>query len=352
MFDERALASLLEQIIVEPFQQSERQTHAQAVDAAWPEPSPGRREIAPKERHRLHSMTKTWRQSGGVRGFGIGEKIAGAQRTNDLAIRIYVEQKQPISALAHPVPSTLELPDFGTIPTDVVEIGRVVAQLDTGRYRPALPGCSIGHWNSTAGTLGCYVRKRGDPTRTYILSNAHVLAINGSGFGMPGDPIVQPGPLDGGRRPHDIIASLAELCPIDFTMPNLVDAAIAEVIDPTVVTTLTARGGPVAAGSIVRTPRRGTKVQKFGRTSDYSVAEILDVNAILETDYETPHGTKKALFTNQIVCTKCSDAGDSGSLITTLTGRPVGLLFAGSKAITVANRISDVLSALDIDILR
>lgn len=105
----------------------------------------------PKERHRLHSMTKTWRQSGGVRGFGIGEKIAGAQRTNDLAIRIYVEQKQPISALAHPVPSTLELPDFGTIPTDVVEIGRVVAQLDTRRYRPALPGCSIGHWNRRPG---------------------------------------------------------------------------------------------------------------------------------------------------------------------------------------------------------
>jgi len=350
MFDERALASLLEQIIVEPFRQTEGQTRAQAA-AAWPEPSGGRQEIAPRERQRLHSLTKVWRQSGGVCGFGIGEKIAGAQRTNDIAIRIYVEQKQPISALTNPVPSKLELPDFGIIPTDVVEIGRVVALLDTGRYRPALPGCSIGHWKSTAGTLGCYVRKRGDPTRTYVLSNAHVLAINGSGYGMPGDAIVQPGPLDGGQLPHDMIASLAEIHPIDFSKPNLVDAAIAEVIDPTVVTTLTA-GGPVAAGSIVRTPRRGTKVRKFGRTSGYSIGEILDVNAILETDYETPHGTKKALFTNQIVCTKCSDAGDSGSLITTLTGRPVGLLFAGSEAITVANRISDVLSALDIDILR
>lgn len=346
MFDERALAALLEQIIVEPFQLRSPRLATQSMPAARSPKLPSER-----ERIRLHSMTQAWRSRGGVRGFGIGEKIVGAKRTGDLAIRIYVDRKKPVAGLSDPVPPSLELPDFGVVPTDVVEIGRVVAQMDTARYRPAMPGSSIGHVSTTAGTFGCLVRRRGDPGRTFILSNAHVLAVNGAGYGNTGDAVVQPGPLDGGIGGHDTIATLAEAIPIDFGGMNAVDAAIAEVADAADVTTLTARG-PVAAGRIVRSPRRGTLVRKFGRTSDYSVAEILDVHATLDIEYETPHGRRSATFFNQVLLTKCSDSGDSGSLVTTLSGRPVGLLFAGSESNTVINRIHDVLSALDVEIVQ
>src|SRR3989449_7150169 len=80
----------------------------------------------------------------------------------------------------------------------------------TRRIRPAPGGVSIGHIQITAGTLGILARRNGRPV---ILSNNHVLANQNAG--RVGDPILQPGPADGGRL-QDTIARLVDFVPIQF----------------------------------------------------------------------------------------------------------------------------------------
>ena len=75
------------------------------------------------------------------------------------------------------------------------------------RLRPLRIGCSIGHFRITAGTLGVVVRRRGGRPLA-ILSNNHVLANENRG--KQGDAILQPGRYDGGQKPEDTVAQLAE----------------------------------------------------------------------------------------------------------------------------------------------
>lgn len=89
-------------------------------------------------------------------------------------------------------------------------------------------------------------------------------------------------------------------------------------------------------------------VQKSGRTTGRTTGTIQTVNATVSVDYGAGCGTAK--FVGQFIVTPggFSAPGDSGSLILTnnTAKKPVGLLFAGSSTITVANRIADVLGAL------
>ena len=59
-------------------------------------------------------------------------------------------------------------------------------------------------------------------------------------------------------------------------------------------------------------PARGMNVHKCGRTTEYTMGTIDDVDASVNVNYGTA-GT--ALFTNQIVTGDMSDGGDSGSLV-------------------------------------
>ena len=49
---------------------------------------------------------------------------------------------------------------------------------------------------------------------SFLLSNNHVLAH--SNAGLQGDPILQPGPIDGGQNPADVVARLERFIPITF----------------------------------------------------------------------------------------------------------------------------------------
>ena len=111
--------------------------------------------------------------------------------------------------------------------TDVIETGPIFALQDpTEKMRPARPGISIGHYQITAGTLGCLVQRDG---QVYILSNNHVLAkVNSLALGTS---ILQPSIPDGGRKGEDEVAELLRVVPIEFDgLPNLVDAAIAKLV--------------------------------------------------------------------------------------------------------------------------
>jgi hypothetical protein len=308
-----------------------------------------------------------------VVGVGLGYKVSQGVSTGELSLIVSVTRKADVSALAAEdlVPRALE-----GVKTDVVETGRLRA-LDLGprdRWRPVVPpGVSIGHYRITAGTFGCLVR-RGD--EVFILSNNHVLAdVN---RGQPGDAVLQPGPADGGT-PDDRIATLADYVPIDFGTSeaecpyatllaktlnyvagalgsshqlqavkktagvNRVDAALARPLSPDLVKNeILYIGAPTGVGEATL----GTEVQKAGRTTGHTQGFVTQIDATVRIDYEGP----SALFSGQIVAGPMSQGGDSGSAVLDMGKRVVGLLFAGSDAATIFNPISEVLTALNVEL--
>jgi hypothetical protein len=283
---------------------------------------------------------------------GIGDKLTEGEPAGELALRVYVERKRPKAKLTNPVPKTVAVPGVGELTTDVIEIGKIVPEMFTQRVRPAMPGCGVGHRDVKVGTFGCLVRRNGDSRTLYILSNAHVLA-NGA-LGQSGDVVLQPGRHDGGSLADDSIAVLSDFVPFSFTetgFPNLVDAAIAKVkrrssVSPGLrVLNLT----PVGVG---RTLRRGMHVKKVGRTTDYTTGVIQDIHFRLSLQYQRPTGASKGRvgFRDQVLCTRYSAGGDSGSIILNSSNRVIGLHFAGSPSGSVFNRISHVFDALDLEV--
>ncbi|MEU0519019.1 hypothetical protein [Streptosporangium sp. NPDC006007] len=220
----------------------------------------------------------------------------------------------------------------------------------TKRVRPAYGGVSVGHFQITAGTLSTCAYDAsafpGVPQRYYILSNNHVLA--NSNAAAIGDPILQPGPADGGTYPTDVIARLSRFVPIQFMHPNqpaplnYVDAAVAEGkfedLNREIYWVGPLRG-------LLPAPTLGLVVQKCGRTTNYTTGTVQNINATIDVNYGNG---RVARFARQILTTNMSAPGDSGSLISDLEERAVGLLFAGSTAVTVINPITLVQQLLGI----
>lgn len=313
-----------------------------------------------------------------VIGVASGIKWKNGQPTGEPALLILVSQKLPKDAITKKdlIPGKCQ-----DMQTDVLAIGNVFAsaepdpppepiiesadaQVLISRVRPAKGGYSVGHKNITAGTIGTCVYKMlpggsinpathgvGIPPKFYILSNNHVLA--NSNLGAIGDSILQPGPIDGGVDPADRIARLSEFIPITFApaVPladhrNLIDAAIAEGnfsdLDREIYWSCCVRGWRQKANVTV-----GTLVKKTGRTTNFTTGRITAVNATVDVNYG---GGRTARFRDQILTTPMSAGGDSGSLITTLDNVAVGLLFAGSAQVTIANQIENVRNLLRVEV--
>lgn len=319
-----------------------------------------------------------------VVGVALGTKWSGGRDTGEKAITVLVDTKLPHEMLRDDdlVPATL-----AGVPTDVQEVGVLqagrsiappkangsstvlddvpapalsrpdeLAREQVGpftlakKFRPAFGGLSVGHFKITAGTYGTAVYDAsalpGKPPRYYILSNNHVLA--NSNAAAIGDPILQPGPFDGGVVPTDVIARLSRFVPIKFIQPgqpvplNFVDAAIAEGqfhdLDRRIFWVGELKGTNVA-------PAVGTLVQKTGRTTNWTTGRITNINATVDVNYG---GGRVARFAQQLLTTDMSAGGDSGSLVADLSENAVGLLFAGSPVVTVINRISLVEASLGI----
>lgn len=141
----------------------------------------------------------------------VGVAVGHKNETGDPAVVVLVEEKMPLTALA--VEDVIP-PELEGMRTDVVEVGYLRAlQTPQDRFRPVPGGVSIGHFKVTAGTLGVMVKDTTTGER-YILSNNHVLA--NSNEASIGDPIVQPGVLDGGSVPADVVAELYKFIPLAF----------------------------------------------------------------------------------------------------------------------------------------
>ena len=103
-------------------------------------------------------------------------------------------------------------------------------------------------------------------------------------------------------------------------------------------------------GSNPIAPAVGMSVGKTGRTTQLKQGNITAINVTVNVSYGAG---RVAQFRDQISirgATDFSAGGDSGSLIWQwATGlRPVGLLFAGGGGNTFGNRITRVLSALEV----
>jgi hypothetical protein len=311
------------------------------------------------------------KQLANVVGMGVGVKWKKGQPTGEPALVILVTQKLDKDQVSE---ADLVPPKLAGMQTDVLAIGYPFAEgsgpLEAGtqtlarRIRPAEGGYSVGHFKITAGTIATCVydilsdgtvsppaHGIGIPPSYYILSNNHVLA--NSNDASPGDPILQPGPVDGGVDPADRIARLSRFIPITFEPPvplaqhnNLVDAAVAQGefhdLDREIYWIGYVRGWRRKANVTV-----GTIVQKTGRTTNYTTGRITAINATVDVGYG---GGRVARFKDQIVTTNISAGGDSGSLVTTLDDVAVGLLFAGSSIATIINQIENVRSLLKVEV--
>lgn len=234
-----------------------------------------------------------------------------------------------------------------------------------GRCRPLEVGTSIGHHLTTAGTLGCFVRRRIDG-KLGILSNNHVLA--NTNHGRIGDVILQPAPSDGGRLDSvaDRVATLCDMIPIDFGVDgiNFVDAAMATLIDGMQCSPRHVAHGTMswAIGDIDPLMFERQSVVKMGRTTGPTRGFVQAVNIDnLLVSYRFGQKFGIARFDRQISIAgdkrAFSSGGDSGSLVCSEAGQPVALLMAGSKTggtsgrgLTFASPIEAVTDALGIDI--
>jgi hypothetical protein len=221
------------------------------------------------------------------------------------------------------------------------------------------PSLDIANGFCCGGTLGSLVHIG---STQYILSNSHVLCgdVVSGGNGRVstiGDDIQQPGLIDNncsasGTNIVADLSSLSTVYPPNGT-PN-VDCAIAQVRSGMV----SSSGAILEIGTLSATTvgaSVGQGVKKNGRTTALSRSSISGINASVSVGYSDECGgnsfTKS--YTGQILVansgSKFLNSGDSGSLMVedvTTNPRAVGLLFAGSSSIAVANPINDDLAHL------
>jgi hypothetical protein len=243
------------------------------------------------------------------------------------------------------------------LPTAAPGVGAAAADPKTRFARPVPIGVSAGNLRDlvyfktfcTTGTLGA--RLKGANGKFFALSNNHVFAVEN--LATAGDPIIQPGQADHGctSTAADKIGTLGKFVPLKFakTATNLVDAALANVTATNVGNTTPANGYG-KPNVTTKAAALNQQVQKYGRTTVLTHGTVSGLDATIKVSYE---GGKVATFIHQIIISNRTAAsfsgpGDSGSLIVTDDAgkNPVGLLFAGSSTLTVANPIATVLSQL------
>lgn len=221
-----------------------------------------------------------------INSVGLGYKMKNGRPTDTLALQFTVGRKFGPEALesveTEPIPRTVTANGI-TFDTDVVERDferhpvTVAPKRKSERKRrvsPIVPGVSIGHIRSTAGTLGCLV-KDDESEAVRILSNWHVL--NGP-TGELGDPIVQPGPHDDDRTAKNVCGKLERsflgLAGDCATASISGRAALPEILDLGV------------AVRQIGDPELGDRVVKSGRTTNVTYGLVTRIHTITELDYD------------------------------------------------------------------
>jgi hypothetical protein len=318
-----------------------------------------------------------------VVGAGLGYKEVKARATDEISVVVLVDKKEPAGKLRKQDIVPMSHDNFVT---DVQEVGtiRLLGSSDgeedrQKRLRPAVPGCSIGHYLSTAGTFGALVRDQ-NSGRMLILSNNHVLANSSDGRDGRAhreDPIYQPGPFDGGDE-TDMLARLETFAPLrrEENQPacslssrlskilnilpflrkqgyqirlvkieekgNLLDAALARPLNEEEVGTEVMGLGQVRGMDLARL---GETVYKSGRTTGVTagLVKVLEASVWVQVSHNS-----RVLMHEQIITENMGKPGDSGSLVLNSENKAVGLLMAGSDRVTIMNKASHIETLLKV----
>jgi hypothetical protein len=296
----------------------------------------------------------------GVNAVDVGFKYVKGKQTDQVAIRVHVASKKPMSRVAKGEQIPDEIDGF---PTDVIErtyvpqqlsnrmaVEDITLQADTTTYRPVKGGISIGPCRAVggfvfAGTLGAIVKDNasGDPM---MLSNFHVMCVD-DGWNV-GDDMTQPSRVDTGSCPADTVGQLNRA-----TLSAAVDGAVASFASGIGHTCEIEEVGAVAG---TNTATLSMPVRKRGRTTGLTHGTVESISLSVNIDYGDGIGVRT--LTNQVGVApdtaqnaKFSDHGDSGSVIVDNDRKVVALLFAGSDdGHTIGNPIAAVLSELNISL--
>ncbi len=251
-----------------------------------------------------------------VVGTGTGYRQLRGRFGNEVCVQVFVQGKLDPS----------ELPEWAVVPrevhhgaqrmrVDVIDVGFVFAAQDTTRYRPVPGGCSIGHQDRVdASTLGGWACDLRDSTIVMLTCNHCISNLN---VASAPAGILQPGRLDGGVIPGDLIGSLKRFVTMTTGTPppavTAVDAAIGTITANRTDNVL--QIGPAIYE--LGTPALGMAVQKRGRTTRLTTnGRITSVNVQVTVNY----GTTQGLIGNAFIVTSTdsnqfANRGDSGSLI-------------------------------------
>jgi len=226
----------------------------------------------------------------------------------------------------------------------------------TARVRPIAGGISLGvpeeaYGGKMAGTLGLVVKGPGG--YYYILSNAHVIAMNSKAQFLPlGTAVLQPGTYDGGNV-GDKVGELYKYIKITFGPKgkNYADAAIAMITisesDYLVGEVLGSDNQSTYTISGTTDVNIGDSVRKSGRTTGVTINTVFDTDATVKVWYTQ---SKWAIFYDQILVNQpFIESGDSGSPVDK-DGVFVGLAFAGSSSTAVVCKAKYITSGLGITI--
>jgi hypothetical protein len=259
------------------------------------------------------------------------------------------------------MPARIEGVNTKVIVTD--KIVAMAAVSHTSKQTPPIKLGTSGGWRydlangyCCGGTLGSLINVGGQKR---ILSNYHVfesdIVSGGNGrVATTGDPIIQPGLIDVNCTATSAqnVATLVKTSSLPNSNVDCSSAAIVTgMVDPT--------GSILEIGTISATTVAASvnqAVKKSGRTTGLTRSKVSGLNATISVTYENECAGGTAFtktFTGQILVTntrsKFLAGGDSGSLMVqdvTTNPKAVGLLFAGSTSIAVANPINSVLSFL------
>jgi hypothetical protein len=274
------------------------------------------------------------------------------------AIMILVTSKDAMDA----APKTID-----GIPVKTVLTDKIVAMASVSHKTKQTPPIQLGTsggWRydlangyCCGGTLGSLISVGGVQR---ILSNYHVLEADivsggNSRVATTGDYVIQPGLIDVTCNAANAqnVATLVKTS----SLPNSnVDCSSANVISGMVSTTGSILEiGVIKSGSGVAA-LVGQLVKKSGRTTGLTRSKVSGLNATISVSYENECAGGAAFtktFTGQILVansrSKFLAGGDSGSLMVqdvTTSPNAIGLLFAGSTSIAVANPIGQVLTFL------
>lgn len=292
-----------------------------------------------------------------VAGTAVGVKEVGGKITDEIVIRVYVQDKKPLESLR---PDEIIPAEIDGIKIDVNQMpAELSGCVDDHEYRPMIGGSRIISAKSNgSGTVGCFAIDNVDSS-VVLLTNYHVLMDNGE---QPGHAVAQPDfCCDACCCRCGEVATLVRGA--DFANPNeFLDCAIAKLSNgqENNYVNEVLEIGPLYG--ITPTLVAGDHVFKRGKATHHTEGIVNAVRIAALTPVRFESGIKN--FRNHMIITPANPAkpfshkGDSGSVIVDTQNRVVALLFGDDSkedpyraaTVTLANHITDVVAKLNITI--